>query len=94
LWPSINSNGQLGQLLDWEEWTFSNMPLTSEQLLKDLNAEMTVLNFVEQEKLVRQFKHLFKLIILKIMSNLICISCFKIDDIPIPTNAVAHWHLG
>jgi hypothetical protein len=58
LWPSINSNGQSGQLLDREEWTFNNMPLDSEQHLQDLTTEMTLPNFVEHEKFVRQFKHL------------------------------------
>jgi hypothetical protein len=39
-----------------DEWTFSNLPRNSGPQLKDLNAEMTVVNFVEQKKSVRPFK--------------------------------------
>jgi hypothetical protein len=58
LLSTINSNGQMGQPVNRDEWTFSNLPLHSEQQLKNLYTKMTVVNFDEQEKLVRNFNSL------------------------------------
>jgi hypothetical protein len=52
---TINSNGQMGQPVNHDEWTFSDLPLDSEQQLQNLGSKMTVVNFDEQEKLLRNF---------------------------------------
>jgi hypothetical protein len=46
----------MGQPVNRDEWTFSNLTLDTEQQLKNLGSKMTVVSYDEQEKLVRNFK--------------------------------------
>jgi hypothetical protein len=48
----------MGQPVNRDEYTFSNLPLDTEQQLKNLGSKMTVVNLEEQEKLVRNFNSL------------------------------------
>jgi hypothetical protein len=48
----------MGQPVNRDEWTFCDLALDSEQQLKNLGSKMTVVNFDEQEKLVRNFNSL------------------------------------
>jgi hypothetical protein len=67
----------LGLPVKRDEWTFIDLPRNSEPEMKDLNTKMAVVNFVEQEKLVWQFK-LSTIFKYKIKNNFIlCFVCIK-----------------
>jgi hypothetical protein len=55
---TINSNGQMGQPVNHDKYSFIDLPLDSEQQLKYLGSKMTVVKFDEQEKFVRNFNSL------------------------------------
>jgi hypothetical protein len=64
-----NSNSQLGQPIKKDEWRSSNLPVNNEQELQNLYTKMTVLNYNEQDNLVRHFKYS---LILKLFKPKIC----------------------